>query len=85
EWMNWHKLTPEQANKIIARNKKDEPVGSLEEYEVELQAEDKDTKSFSNSVGEDSLTRFDKPKQQRKRRNKKRKKRKGNSSKSKNA
>ena len=85
EWMNWHKLTPEQANKIIAKNKKDEQVGSLEEYEVELQLDEKETKGFSNAVGEDSLTRFDKPKQQRKRRNKKRKKRKGNSSKSKNA
>lgn len=85
EWMNWHKLTPEQANKIIAKNKKNEAVGSLEEYEVDLQLEENDKKGFNNAVGEDSLTRFDKPKQQRKRRNKKRKKRKGNSSRSKNA
>ncbi|MCM8569588.1 hypothetical protein NE848_09365 [Gramella jeungdoensis] len=84
EWMNWHKLSPEQANKIIARNKKDEAVGSLEEYELEIQMED-DKKGFKDAVGEDSLTRFDKPKQHRKRRNKKRKKRKGNTSKSKNA
>ena len=85
EWMNWHQLTPEQANKIIARNKKDEPVGSLEEYEVLLQLDDKEEKGFNNSVSEDSLTRFDKPKQPRKKRNNKRKKRKGNSSRSKNA
>ncbi|MUP45180.1 hypothetical protein E0K83_05410 [Gramella sp. BOM4] len=88
EWMNWHKLTPEQANKIIAKNKKGESVGSLEEFEVELQLEDDNKKEFHNAVGEDSLTRFDKPKrQQKKRRNKKRKKRKGNpnASKSKNA
>ncbi|GAA4309772.1 regulatory iron-sulfur-containing complex subunit RicT [Pontixanthobacter gangjinensis] len=86
EWMNWHKLTPEQANKIIAKNRKDEAVGSLEEYEVEVQLVESKDKGFSNAVGEDSLTRFDKPKQQRKRRNnKKRKKRKGNSSRSKNA
>ncbi|QYA24935.1 hypothetical protein G3I01_05225 [Gramella sp. MT6] len=86
EWMNWHTLTPEQANKIIAKNKKDEPVGSLEEYALDLQMEETETKSFNNAVGEDSLTRFDKPKQQRKKRNnKKRKKRKGNSSRSKNA
>ena len=86
EWMNWHTLTPEQANKIIAKNKKDEAVGSLEEYALDLQLEDTDTKNFNNAVGEDSLTRFDKPKQQRKKRtNKKRKKRKGNSSRSKNA
>lgn len=85
EWMNWHKLTPEQANKIIARNKKDESVGSLEEYELEIQMEEGDSKGFKDAVGEDSLTRFDKPKQHRKKRNKKRKKRKGNTSKSKNA
>ena len=85
EWMNWHKLTPEQANKIIAKNKKDVAVGSLEEYELEIQLEDESQKGFHNAVGEDSLTRFDKPKRQKKRRNKKRKKRKGNTSKSKNA
>ncbi len=86
EWMNWHTLTPEQANKIIAKNKKDEAVGSLEEYALDLQLEETKTKNFNNAVGEDSLTRFDKPKQQRKKRsNKKRKKRKGNSSRSKNA
>lgn len=85
EWMNWHKLSPEQANEIIAKNRKDEAVGSLEEYELEIQLEEGEKKGFSNAVGEDSLTRFDKPKQQRKRRNKKRKKRKGNTSRSKNA
>lgn len=85
EWMNWHKLTPEQANEIIAKNKKGDSVGSLEEYELEIQMEEGKKKGFSNAVGEDSLTRFDKPKQQRKRKSKKRKKRKGNTSKSKNA
>ncbi len=90
EWMNWHTLTPEQANKIIAKNKKEETVGSLEEYELNLQLDEADKKSFNDGIGEDSLTRFDKPKQpQRKRRNKnknkKRKKQKGNTSKPKNA
>ncbi|SDR93731.1 PSP1 domain-containing protein [Christiangramia echinicola] len=86
EWMNWHTLTPEQANKIIAKNKKDEAVSSLEEYAVELQIDESETKGFNNSVSEDSLTRFDRPKQQRKKRNnKKRNKRKGNPSRSKNA
>ncbi|CAL68186.1 PSP1 domain-containing protein [Christiangramia forsetii] len=88
EWMNWHTLTPEQANKIIAKNKKDEVVGSLEEYELNLQLAETDQKSFNDGIGEDSLTRFDKPKQQQRKRrnkNKKRKKHKGNTSKSKNA
>ncbi|MDT0685463.1 PSP1 domain-containing protein [Autumnicola psychrophila] len=82
EWMNWHKLTAEQANKIIVSNKKKEAVGSLEEYEVVLQLEDNKKPDFNNVVGQDSLTRFDNPKASTgKRRNKKRKKRKGKPSK----
>ncbi len=80
EWMNWHKLTAEQANKIIDANKKREDVGSLEEFEVVLQMEE-EKPDFNNVVGQDSLTRFDKPNKPNKRRNKKRKKRKGNPSK----
>ena len=32
EWMNWHVLTTDQANEIIAKNTKKEKVASLEEY-----------------------------------------------------
>jgi len=68
EWMNWHKLTTSQANEIISRNAKNETVASLEEYAVELM---EDTKTeFENVVGQDSLTRFDKPKRKNKRKNK---------------
>lgn len=72
EWMNWHKLTTEQANEIIALNKKREKVASLEEYASELV---EDVKSdFGNVVGQDSLTRFDAPRRNKsKRRNPKRK------------
>jgi len=75
EWMNWHKLSTVQANKIIKSNKAKESVASLEEFSVELV---QDTKiDFENVVGQDSLTRFDKPKTTNKRnknrnRNKKR-------------
>ncbi|MBP1838545.1 regulatory iron-sulfur-containing complex subunit RicT [Formosa algae] len=66
EWMNWHKITTEQAQEIIALNKKNEPVGSLEEYAVDLL---EDTKvEFENVVGQDSLTRFDQPKKTKRRR-----------------
>lgn len=76
EWMNWHQLTAEQANKIIVSNRKKEDVASLEEFEVQLQLEEK--RDFNNVVGQDSLTRFDKPKaQQKKHKSKKRRKRKG--------
>lgn len=59
EWMNWHKLTTDQANEIIALNVKKEKVISLEEYALELVEEDTKT-DFENVVGQDSLTRFDK-------------------------
>ncbi|WP_298517152.1 regulatory iron-sulfur-containing complex subunit RicT [uncultured Kordia sp.] len=68
EWMNWHKLTTEQANEIIELNTKKEKVISLEEYAIELIEEDTKT-DFENVVGQDSLTRFDKkPTRNRKRR-----------------
>ncbi|MDW5289054.1 regulatory iron-sulfur-containing complex subunit RicT [Formosa sp. PL04] len=66
EWMNWHKITIEQAKEIIALNKKNEPVASLEEYAVDLL---EDTKvEFENVVGQDSLTRFDQPKKSKRKR-----------------
>ena len=67
EWMNWHKLTTDQANEIISLNKKKTKVGSLEEYAEELI---EDTKlEFENVVGQDSLTRFDSPKGRNRRKN----------------
>jgi len=71
EWMNWHKLTTTQANEIIAINAKNEKVASLEEYAIDLV---EDTKvDFENVVGQDSLTRFDTPKNQRRKNNNRRK------------
>jgi cell fate regulator YaaT (PSP1 superfamily) len=67
EWMNWHKLTTDQANEIIEHNKKRKKVASLEEYASELI---EDTKvDFENVVGQDSLTRFDSPKGKKRRKN----------------
>ena len=75
EWMNWHKITnSDQANEIIAINKKKEKIASLEEYASEL-IEDTKTE-FENVVGQDSLTRFDSPKRNNKRKNNRRNKRK---------
>ncbi len=80
DWMNWHKLTPEQANKIIKANIDREPVNSLEEYEVLILKEDTSKTDFNNVVGQDSLTRFDTPKSTNKKR-RKNKRRKQNPSK----
>ncbi|PHQ30806.1 PSP1 domain-containing protein [Leeuwenhoekiella nanhaiensis] len=72
EWMNWHKLTTEQANEILEKNKTNQPVASLEEYAADLVT---DTKvDFGNVVGQDSLTRFDTPKNNKKRSKNRRKK-----------
>ncbi|NNK82885.1 MAG: hypothetical protein HKO92_07165 [Flavobacteriaceae bacterium] len=69
QWMNWFKLTKEQANEIIDLNTKNKPVQSLEEYAEELIESTK--VEFENVVGQDSLTRFDSPKRRNKRRNNK--------------
>ena len=58
--VNWHKISVDKVNEIIALNKKGVKVLSLEEYVVEEQISE--TKIFENVVGQDSLTRFDKPK-----------------------
>ncbi|MAW96061.1 MULTISPECIES: regulatory iron-sulfur-containing complex subunit RicT [unclassified Leeuwenhoekiella] len=72
EWMNWHKLTTDQANEILEKNKTSKPVASLEEYAADLVT---DTKvDFGNVVGQDSLTRFDTPKNNKKRSKNRRKK-----------
>jgi len=66
EWMNWHKIKAENANEIIAENKKGEKGIALEEYASDLVETVK--VDFENVVGQDSLTRFDKPKQKGNRR-----------------
>ena len=80
EWMNWFKLTVDQANEILALNAKNQKPQSLEEYAEELK---EDTKvEFENVVGQDSLTRFDSPKRKNKRRNNRNKNRNRNRKKS---
>ncbi len=64
--MHWHKLRIDQVKEIMELNKARKPVAALEEYEGELL---EDTKAeFENVVGQDSLTRFDRPKRKNKRR-----------------
>lgn len=72
--MIWHKLTVQQTNQIIENNKKKVKVASLEEYAMELEFETVETSKFTDVVGQDSLTRFDKPKYRKKRRKNNRKK-----------
>ncbi|MEI6865067.1 regulatory iron-sulfur-containing complex subunit RicT [Flavicella sp.] len=71
EGFKWFKLTLEQAQEVIALNKNGEKSPSLEELESDMVVATKI--EFENVVGQDSLTRFDKPKTKNKRRSKRRK------------
>lgn len=73
EGMNWHELTAEKANEVIELNKKGKKPLALEEFIIEVPVPDKEP--FSNVVGQDSLTRFDKPKTTKKRSKKRNKSR----------
>jgi cell fate regulator YaaT (PSP1 superfamily) len=66
--VHWHKLEVEEANQIIALNKENKKALSLEEYSMDLELETVEKSIFSDVVGQDSLTRFDKPKRKNKRR-----------------
>ena len=72
EGFKWFKLTLEQVQEVIEMNKRGEKAPSLEELESETAVATKI--DFENVVGQDSLTRFDKPKSKNKRRNNRRKK-----------
>lgn len=74
EWMNWHEISVENANEIIKLNKENKKAISLEAYVKDaVLAQDA---VYNNAAGQDSLTRFDKPKGSKNRpKNKKRRKR----------
>lgn len=73
EAMNWHELDIESVNKIVGINQKGGKVASLEEFVHEKEINTQEL--FNNVVGQDSLTRFDRPKRKnKKRKNKKRNK-----------
>ena len=76
DWINWHLLTTDQVKKIIELNKANKTVLSLEDFSQEINAE-ASNKVFENVVGQESLNRFDRPKQ-RKNKNKSRSRKKNN-------
>ena len=59
--MTWVRISVDSANEIITLNKKGEKASSLEDYAIEEKVSE--NKIYENVVGQDSLTRFDKPKQ----------------------
>ncbi len=76
EGMNWHPLDLDKVNEIIELNKKGKKVASLEEFIVDIEKPEEEI--YSNVVGQDSLTRFDRPKRSRnKKRNRSKNQQKG--------
>ncbi len=73
---NWHALKKEQVREILEFNKTGKKVDSLEEYVAETETEERLT--FENVVGQDSLTRFDRPKRKKNKRRKNKNQRKKN-------
>ncbi|MBQ4913476.1 hypothetical protein J8L85_03445 [Maribacter sp. MMG018] len=73
---NWHVLSKDQVIEILEKNKKKEKVASLEAYAADNIEEEKVV--FENVVGQDSLTRFDKPKKSSNKRNRNRNRKKNN-------
>ena len=72
--IQWVTLTVDQVNEIIKINKQDKKVDSLEMYASELNIKTEEDISFTDVVGQDSLTRFDMGKRSSgKKRNKRRK------------
>lgn len=58
--INWHMLTKDQVNEILEINSKDQKIQSLETYAVENISNDLPV--YEDAVGQDALTRFDRPK-----------------------
>lgn len=73
--MNWHQISAEQAKEIIEAARNGEPVQSIEEYTTALKQEESAQEDYHNLLGQNSLTRFDKPKR-KKRKNKRRRRKK---------
>ncbi|MFT6748418.1 MAG: cell fate regulator YaaT (PSP1 superfamily) [Flavobacterium sp.] len=60
---HWHVLKIEQVKEIMAQNKEKIRATSLEDFAFEVVVEKETT--FSNAMGQESLTRFDQPKKKK--------------------
>jgi len=66
--VQWHRLTVEQTNEIIALNKENKKPENLEDYSLELELGDENFLKTEDLIEQNSLSRFDKPKKRKKRR-----------------
>ena len=72
--IQWHRLTVEQVKEIIDLNKQQQKPASLEEYSNELEPDDGILGKSVDLIEQNSLSRFDKPKNKRRRKGRQRKK-----------
>jgi len=72
DFSKWFQLNVDQIQEILELNKKGVKAPNLEEFETHLEV--KPEVVFEDAVGQESLTRFDKPKRKRSSRNNKRRK-----------
>lgn len=70
ESSTWHEISLEKVNEIIDLNKKGEKPATLEEFVIEKENGFREV--YTDSVGQESLTRFDKPKTKQRRKSKRR-------------
>ncbi len=70
--MNWHELNTQQVKTIIQAAQSGHPVDRLEDFSTS-DDDDSVNNDFDNVVGQDSLTRFDKPKRNKKHKKRRRK------------
>jgi cell fate regulator YaaT (PSP1 superfamily) len=68
---NWHVLKIDQVKEIVTQNKLGNKASSLEDFALEIVTEPE--KDFNNAMGQESLTRFDQPRNNKKNNKKKRK------------
>ena len=65
---HWHVLSVAKVKEILALNKQHKKIAAIEDFAIEDTKEIE--KNFQNAVGQDSLTRFDRPKSKSKSRSK---------------
>ena len=60
DFANWHALEQEVVKELLAQNKAGKKVSAVEDYKIEQEGNPQ--KDFTNAMGQESITRFDAPK-----------------------
>lgn len=66
----WHVLPVSRVKEIIEENKKGLKISSVEDFSVEISSSREKITDFKDTIGQESLTRFDTPKKKKNNRSK---------------